>query len=235
VPSDSTRLNASAIWQDMLTALRPGLWTMFAVAAPFTLLVDMVLSVFGPEPPRTMREMTGSTALLLFAIPALIGAIAQLAVVHLVARPDAPPRQALAAAFAAAPVYIVALLITAIPTGFGFLLLVVPGLYIVARLFTVLPVAILEPGPPMAIIRRSWNLTAPHGWRILWFLVLALLFLFGATMLVTGVSAALASVLTLMGAKGVGVFVAALLPAVLSTVLSIASATASTVVYLRLR
>ncbi len=232
---DSTGLTAGRIWQDTLGALRPGFWTLFAVAAPFTLLVDMVLTLFGPEAPKKLADMTPGVSLVLFIIPALIGAIAQLAVAHLVARPDAAPRVALAAAFAAMPAYILALMISAIPTGFAFLLLIVPGLYLVARLFLVVPVAVLEPGPPMAILRRSWDMTAPHAWTILWFLLLALLFLLGAAVLSTGVSSAFGSVLTLLGAKSVGNFVAALLPAVVSAVFSMASAAASTVVYLRLR
>ncbi len=233
--ANSTGLTAGAIWQDTLAALRPAFWTLFAVAAPFTLLVDMVLSLFGPEAPRKLADITPGVALVLFVIPGLVGAIAQLAVAHMVARPDAPPRVALAAALAAMPTYVLTLLITAIPTGLAFLLLIVPGLYLVARLFLLLPVAVLEPGSATAILRRSWDMTAPHAWTLLWFLLLAALFLLGAAVLATGVASAMASVLTLLGAKSVGNFAAALLPAVISAVFSMASATASTVVYLRLR
>jgi hypothetical protein len=82
-------------------------------------------------------------------------------------------------------------------------------------------------------LRRSWELTADRGWTILLFLALALLFLLGASVLVGGVSAALGSVLAVVGLKPVGSFVAALLPALLSTCMSIALAAAATVVYRR--
>jgi len=52
--------------------------------------------------------------------------------------------------------------------------------------------------------------------------------------LVGGLSAAIASVLTLAGAKAIAVFAAALLPALLSAVLAMANAAAAAVVYRRL-
>nr|WP_310522843.1 glycerophosphoryl diester phosphodiesterase membrane domain-containing protein [Polymorphobacter sp.] len=228
-------LKSSEIWQATLTVLRPQFWSLFAIAAPFTLLVDMVVSLFGPEPPKTVAEFTPKAALLLIALPGVIGAIAQLAVAHMIACPDEAPRRALAAGLAVLPAYLGAVALSAIPTGLAFLLLIIPGLYITARLFLIVPAAVLERGNSVAIIKRSWEMTKPVGWTILLFLVLAILFLLGISVLASGVGAALASVLTLMGLKSVGAFVAALVTAVVTTVFSIASAAASTVIYLKLR
>jgi hypothetical protein len=218
----------------MVAALRPAFWTMFAIAAPFTLLVDMVLALYGPAQPQTMAELTPRAVLILLVIPALIAAIAQLAVAHLVVRPGEAPRTALSAAFAALPVYVGVLLATALPTGIGYLLLIVPGLYLSARLFLMVPAAVVERGGVMATIRRSWDLTADSAWAIALLLVLGILFIFGASVLATGLGAAIASVLTVMGLKSVGVFIAALFPALLATVVAIASATASAVTFRRL-
>ncbi|MFZ4690081.1 MAG: glycerophosphoryl diester phosphodiesterase membrane domain-containing protein [Polymorphobacter sp.] len=228
-------LKPAQIWSATLAALRPDFWTLFAVAAPFTLLVDMVMALYGPAQPTTMAELTPRVVLILVLIPALIGAIGQLTVAHLVAMPGEPPRRALGAALAAWPAYVAVLLLSAFPTGLGFLLLIVPGLYIAARLFLVVPVAVLERPGALVVLRRSWELTDGKGWAIAWFLVLAVLFLLGASFLSAGVGAALASVLTLAGLKPVGVFVAALITAVLATVFAIASAAAATVVYLKVR
>lgn len=228
-------LKAAEIWQATLTVLRPDFWTMFAVAAPFTLLVDMLMAQFGPEQPRSVAEMTPRVVFILVLIPALIGAIAQLAVARMVARPDEPPRRALAAAFTALPTFIGVLMLTALPTGVGLLLLVIPGLYIAARLFLVVPIAVVERAGPVATVRRSWDITANHGWTIAWFLVLTILFLFGAGFLAAGVGAALASVLTIAGLKPVGLFLASLVTAFLAAVFSIGSSAASTVIYLKLK
>lgn len=227
-------LTAGSIWKDTLAVLRADGWTLFAVAAPFTLLVDMVLAQFGPPPPRTVAAMTPQLALVLVLLPALIGGVAQLAVAHLVARPGGGPRGALAAAFGAWPMLVAALLLSALPTGLGFLLLVVPGLYVAARLYLSVPIAAIERRGPLAILRRSWVLTSDHAWTISWFFVLTILFLLGASLIAGGVAAALGSVLTLVGAKPVGVFAAALVNAAVATLYSIGSAVASTTIYLRL-
>ncbi|MEY2884444.1 MAG: hypothetical protein RL490_2168 [Pseudomonadota bacterium] len=208
---------------------------LFAVAAPFTLLVDMIVQLYGPEQPRTMAGFTPAIALQLLVIPGLIGAIAQLAVAQLVAGPGVTARQALGTAFAVLPAYLSAVLISAFPTGIGFALLLVPGLYLLARLFVIVPVATVERLGPIAMLRRSWDLTTGHGGTLMLFLVLAILFILGASLLTGGVGAALGSLLTLLGLKAVGGFVAALVTAAISTLFSVASATAAAVVYLRLR
>ncbi len=230
-----TRLATGDIWQATLASLRPRLGDLIAVAAPFTLLVDVVVSLFGPEPPTTLAQLTPRTLLVVGVIPAIIGGIAQLAVARLVAQPDEAPRLALGAALAALPVYLAALVLAALPTGFGFLLFIVPGVYLTARLFLVLPIAAIERPGVVAAITRSWALTAGQGWSIVLFLVLMVLFVFGLTVLAAGVGAALASVLTVVGLKVVGSFVVALLTATVAMLASIGTAAAATVIYLKLR
>jgi hypothetical protein len=218
----------------MVDVLRADFWTLFAVAAPFTLLVDMVTAMFGPAPPKTIEELTPKVVLLLIVLPGLIGALAQLAVAHLVLRPEAGARGALVAASNAWPLLVVALLISALPTTLGLLLLIVPGLYITGRLYLMVPVAVIERLAPMALLRRSWTLTADLGWTILWFLALAILFLLGVGLLVSGVAAALQSVLTLIGLKAVAGFAGSLINATLASVFSIAGAVAASVIYRKL-
>lgn len=228
-------LKLAEIWQSTLIVLRPTWGTLFAVAAPFTLLVDMVVSLFGPAPPTTMAEFTPRVALVLLLIPALIGAIAQLAVAHIIAVPGETPRAALTASLAVFPVYVAALLLVAAPTGLALLAFILPAIYIMARLFLAVPIAVLERPGAIEILRRSWRMTRADAWSLFLFLLLAILFGFGLSILSSGVGAALASVLTLVGLKPVGTFVAALVPATLACLFSIAIAAASTVVYLKLR
>jgi hypothetical protein len=228
-------LSAATIWTAMLAVLRADFWTLFAVAAPFTLMVDMVVAMFGPAPPKNQEELTLRVVLLLLVVPGLIAALAQLAVAHLVVQPGSGARGALAAAGSAWPMLVAALLLSVVPTTLGFLLLLVPGLYITARLYLMVPVAVMERPGPVALLRRSWALTADHGWTILWFLALAILFLLGTGLLVSGVAAAVQSVLTLAGLKAVAGFAGSLVNATLASVFSIAGAVASTVIYMKLR
>lgn len=208
---------------------------LFGVAAPFTLLIDMVVQLYGPDQPKDMAGFTPAVALQLLVIPGIIGGIAQLAVAQLVASPGVTARTALATALVTLPGYLLAVMISALPTGIGLILLVIPGLYLLARLFPIVPIASVERLGPLAILQRSWDLTQGHGGTLMLFLVLAVLFVLGASVLTGGVGAALGSLLTLLGLKAVGGFVAALVTASISTLFSIASATASAVVYLRLR
>ncbi len=235
-PAPPTRdMTASALWQGVVGVLRADFSLLFAVIAPFTLLVAMVVALFGPEQPTTFAEFTPRVAVLLFLVPSVIGALGQLALTALLAIPAMTPRQAIGRAATALLPYLVAVLIITPLTTVGLLLLFVPGLYLFGRMILVGPVIIVEHLRPVAALRRSWALTAPHGGAILWFIVLALLFVVGASVLASGIGAALAVVLTAVGLKGVAGFVAALVGAVISTLFTMANAAAAVVIYRRLQ
>ena len=229
------KLTVGDIWRGMIAALRPDFSVLFALAAPFTLLVAMVLELFGPAPPKSMAEFTPRLAVVLLLIPSVIGAVAQLALTWLMATPGATPARALGGAVRALPAYLAAVVLITPATTIGLVLLVVPGLYLFARMFLVGPAIVIEGLGPVAALRRSWMLTADIGWTMLLFLVLALLFVFGASILAGGVGAALGLLFTALGLKGVGSFAAALVGAVVSTVFTMASAAAATTVFQRVR
>lgn len=233
--TDPLALKTGEIWQATLTVVRPQLWLLVAVAAPFTLLVDMVLAVFGPAVPAAPADFTPRVIILLVLLPNLVGGIAQLAVARLIAQPDHPPRLALAAAFAAFPTYLAAVLLAAVPTGLALMLLVIPGFYVMARLFLIVPIAVIERRNAIETIRRSWALTSSVGGTLFLFLLLALLFVLGVAVLSQGVGAALGSAITLLGSKAAGSFVAALVASAAGMLISIVSAAAATVIYLKLR
>ena len=226
---------------------------MVALAAPFTVLVDMVVEAFGPSPPRTPTELTPAMLVVLWLVPTLVGIVAQLTVAILVDRPDGTPRSALAAALAATPVCLISFVIAWLPLGLGMafayygraavsaplalaaLLLMISGLYVVIRMFPVAPVVVLERGGVVASLRRCWALTAGNGWQIVVLIIMLTLFQLGALFLAQGVGAAFAALLTLIALKPVGVFVAALCMAATGMLVSIGTATAATVIYLKLR
>jgi hypothetical protein len=57
--------------------------------------------------------------------------------------------------------------------SFSLVLLLLPlMLFVATRLLLTTPIAAIEEGGPVAILRRSWELTAPVFWQLLGFLVL---------------------------------------------------------------
>lgn len=227
------RLTAGGIWQETLAALRPDFWTMFAIAAPFTLLVGMVLTLFGPAPPQKLDDLSVQTLLILGLLPNIIGAIGQLAVARMVLRPGETAGSALAAGFVALPAWAGAALITALPVGIGLILLIVPGVYLMARLFLIAPVVVVERVGSFTAIARSWQMTESSAWQLVLLLVLAGFGLVGLSLLAAGLGGAIGSVLVLLGSKGAADFAAALVPAVVSTFVAVVSAVAAAVVYRR--
>ncbi len=240
-------LSTGEIVRGTLAAMRPQLWTLVAIAAPFTLLVEMALTLFGPAPPRDVAGFTPRVVVLLIVLPGIISAVAQLAVAHMVARPGAAPRDALAAGFARTPAYLAAVMITALPLSFilaplfvlvpvslAAVVITVAALVLLSRLFIAVPLAAIEGLGPIALVRRSWQLSGRAPWTILGFIVIAMLALVAAGIVTGGVSAALGSLLTLAGLKPVGSFAAALVSASVNALFSIAGAVAATVIYLKL-
>lgn len=66
------------------------------------------------------------------------------------------------------PRFILANLLVAIPVGLGLWVFILPGLYLQARLIAAIPALAAEPGLSAArAVRRSWGMTATHGWAIL--------------------------------------------------------------------
>jgi membrane-anchored glycerophosphoryl diester phosphodiesterase (GDPDase) len=181
-----------------------------------------------------MAEFTPRVAVILLLIPSVIGAFGQLALTWLIASPGGTPARALAVALRTLPAYLLAVVLITPATTLGLILLVVPGLYLFARFFLIGPVMVIEGAGVMAALRRSWAMTAPAGGTILLFLVLALLFIFGAGVLAGGVGAALGLLFTALGLKTIGGFASALVAAIVSTLFTMASAAAGVVIYRQL-
>lgn len=154
------RLSVPAIWDGMTSVMTADVARLFFVVAPFTLLVGVAVDLFGPPPPVDLASISNDQLIWRLAVPSLIGAIGQLAATHLALRPDLIPRDSLGAALALFPAYVLAQLIAAVPVGTGLLLLVLPGLWLFARLsFLSGAVAMAEGGSALAILRRSWALS----------------------------------------------------------------------------
>lgn len=231
-------LDLAALWRDTLATARADLPLYFALTAAFVLLPELALALYGPAPPETVEGLTPRFMLLQAVLPAAIGAIGQLAIVQLVvgSRHGAGPTVggALRVALLALPVLLLAMLAAALPVALGLLLLILPGLYLAARLTLLMPLIAERHLAPLAALRESWAMTEDNGGRILAFILLWTVVFLGAAILAGGLGAALGSVLTLAGAKTVGAVAAALVSAAAAALFSVYNAVGIAVIYLHL-
>jgi hypothetical protein len=173
-------------------------------------------------------------------LPAAVGAIAQLAIARLVISAQASGSgvtvaSALRIALLTLPLLLLTLLLAALPISLGLMALVVPGIYLLGRLGIVLPLVASEPTNPIALLRRSWELTDGNGWRAAGFIVALTVVLAMGSILAAVVGGAVGSVLTVVAGKGLGVFAATLVASAATAVFSAANAVATAILYLHLR
>ena len=231
-------LDFAALWRDTLTAARRDMPLYLSLTAAFVLLPEVAVSLFGPPPPATPDQLSASVIAVQLGVPAVIGAVAQLAIVKLVIEAARGSGMTLGAALRLAlialPTLLVALLLVAVPVVIGLFMLLVPGLYLAARLAMVVPLIIDAHAGPAAAMRRSWAMTEDNGFRILGFIALWTALFFGAGLMVGAVALALDSVLTLAGAKALAPLARVLLSAAAVAVFAVYNAAATATIYLHL-
>jgi hypothetical protein len=227
-----SRLKVSAIWDGMTGLVLADLSRLFFVTAPFTLLPSVAVQLLLPPLPTNPGEISGQQWLFALVLPALLGNFAQLAVTALMLRTDITPRLAFAVAAGLWPGYLAALLLAGLPVGLGILFLLLPGLYLYARLiFPASAVMVAEGGPPLALLRRCWALSEPVQGRLFLFVLVALFGVIGVLLLANGAGAALDVVARAIGMDALGRFLLAVSGGVASTIVAIAGAAASVFVY----
>jgi hypothetical protein len=151
------------------------------IAGVFIFLPILLVSWFVP-PPADVRPADALNALAeywqanwyWYGAEAVIGMIGSLAILLLVlVRGGTTVGGAIAGAFALLPFYLVAAMLTGAMIGLGFLLLIVPGLYLFGRLAP-LPALFAgeRPRNPLEAILRTFALTRGNGWAILGLILL---------------------------------------------------------------
>jgi hypothetical protein len=113
--------------------------------------------------------------------------------------------------------------LASLATFFGFLLLIVPGCILLTIWAVVGPVVVIERTPVMAAFGRSRELVRGNGWRVFGLLLL--------TLLLVGVVAFVAALVTVGLDDALGQFIQVLLVALVSPIQALATA----VLYFRLR
>lgn len=131
---------------------------------------------------------------------------------------------AVMAALPILPFYAVLTFVLNLSIGIGFMLFIVPGLYLLGRLSLASPVMVAEmKRAPFSAMERSWSLSRGRGWQIAAFVMLVYV---AALIVNVAVTSALGVIIfLLLGNEGVG----ALLVAIINSAISAATTLLATV------
>jgi uncharacterized membrane protein len=131
------------------------------------------------------------------------------------------------------PFYFVASLLTGIMVGFGFVLLIIPGLYLIGRVALVgSHVAAAGERNPIAAITRSFELTRGNGWAVLGMLILVWI----AGAIIASVAGALLGILFIaVAGQDIGAFLANIVNSLTNAALETVLAAVLAALYMRLR
>jgi hypothetical protein len=168
------KFSYSAVWADVMSLLRTHASLIATIAGVFLFLPGLLLAYFAPQPETAdfarLGELWGEYFranwhwLLLNGLIGIIGAIA---ILLLIFARGISVGGAIAAALPLLIFYFLASLLSGILIGIGFILLVVPGLYLMGRLSPVTAIVVAERRRnPVDAITRCFALTKGHGWAI---------------------------------------------------------------------
>lgn len=227
------KFSYSAVWDSTMALVRAHGALIAAIAGVFLFLPGVLLGYFAPQPTTTdvneivpvLREYF-VTNWHWFLLQALAGMAGTLAILYLVFAPAGTSvSAAIAAALALLPFYFLASLLSGIILVIGFILLILPGLYLVGRLAPLAPVMVAESlRNPFAAIGRTFGLTRGNGWRILGFILIVAIAALVAMMVVNLI---LGLIFTLVAGQDVG----ALLVVIVESATSAALATLFVLIY----
>ena len=217
------KFSYSAVWNDTVAMLKSHGSLIAALAGVFLLLPTLLTGYFFPQPQGgadPIGAMLGYFQnnwpwLLIGNLFNMLGAIA----IYLLLLSDRGRTVggAIAAALPILPLYFLMSVITNLVIGLGLGLFIIPGVYLLGRLFLASPLLVAgESRNPFAAIRGSWALTSGRGWAVAGLVIIV----FAVGMLVSFViTAVLGSLLLIAGGReGIG----GLLVLVLSSALTAA-------------
>lgn len=185
----NTTLDLSAVWNDTLALVNQHKEAAIAIAGVFIFLPAWLMAYFVGEPLLTGEEDINQLLVImqnfyadniLYILASSIVTIIGILTYYIMLMRDeiSTIGDALKTALALFLVYFVASFLTGIMIGIGFILFIIPGIYIVGR-FTTLPAVIAGEGLAIiASIKRAWALTENVGWMA--FLILFIVAVVGS-------------------------------------------------------
>lgn len=230
-PSASAPLSYSAIWEDTARMLRANLGLLTAIAGVFLFLPAWLVQRYLPQPEQTpgvefadflSRMVDYMQAawpwLLITNLLNMMGIIA--IYLLLLATPRMTVGAAVKRALPILPFFYLMTLLLNVAIGAGFLLLIVPGIYLLGRLVLASPTMVIEtPRAPISALQRSWHLARGRVWTIALLVILVYLL---AGIVSFAVQAGLGSILLLaFGREGLGGLLIAALEALVGAAFSV--------------
>lgn len=230
----------SRVWDDTLQMLRANAGLLTAIAGVFLFLPAVLVAHFvsppegGTTTPAEMIEVmiswwqSNAHWMLLSALVNMIGLIA--IYLLLLAAPRMTVGGAVIAALPILPFYLALTIFLNLSLAAGFLLLVIPFIYLLGRLSLASPVLVAEMRrSPFSALGRSWELSRGLGWQIA---LLVLLVYVAALVINVAVSSALGIVIVLLlGSEGVGGLLLAIVGAILSAATTLIATVLLTAIY----
>ena len=250
------QMSLSRAWDEMREVLRRDGSLIATVALALMVLPGVIADMVRPPVPAgQMAEPGWWSVVQLIAL--LIGVVGQLAVVQIALGRRQSVGQAISHGARRAPAFIGATLLWVLPLVLAFapfirriqadpanpdptsvmvsFLLSLVLLFFAVRLLLTTPVASAEAAGPVAILRRSWEMTKGRWWRLLGFLVL---FFIAAVIIVTAVTSVIGVLVGLADgppeAWSIGALVMALASQLLSAALRVLLVVLLTRIYVQL-
>ncbi|HEY0165229.1 MAG TPA: glycerophosphoryl diester phosphodiesterase membrane domain-containing protein [Sphingomicrobium sp.] len=234
------KLSISKAWDEARAIIARDGGLLMTIALALFVLPGLVSEMVTPEAPAGEFPPFGYWTILT-VIALLIALVGQLAVIRLGTGSRATVGQVIGDGARRAPAYFAASLIwllpflligagllgivardpenISVPAAIGLLLLICVMLYFAMRMLMTSAVASAESANPLAIVRRSWDLTRGHALRLLGFF---LVFLLGALIVIAAVSAIIGIVVELALGGTEPMTVGALLVALVTQIVSAA-------------
>lgn len=226
------KFSYSAVWEDTIGLVREHVSLLAAIAGVFIFMPALLIAALLPHPPSgdanglvpAIIEYYRSIWfwLILQSVVSLVGTAAML---RLVLAPGVSVGAALAFGLTLLPFYFLLSLLTSVMVGLGFLLLIVPGLYLAGRLVPAAAAMVAEDlRNPLDVIQRCFALTRGHGWAIFWLVFLVAF----VGVIAVGVVSALVGIVFILAA---GQQLGTLLTTIVSSALGAGYATLLLVLY----
>jgi hypothetical protein len=192
------RFSYSAVWADVVALLRAHASLIATVAGVFIFLPGLLVAYFLPQPVTEdfarLREIWVDYIELnwpFLLANSLINMVGAIAILRLIFARGVTVGGAIAGALALLIPYFLASLLSGLAIGLGFILLVVPGLYLLGRLGPLSAVVVAENRRnPLDALSRCFALTKGHGWAVLGLILLvaiAAAIAFGVATTLTGI------------------------------------------------
>lgn len=186
-----------SVWAATLATVQRNADIMVPVAGAFLFLPQLALQLATGDTPldKWFAAEHAPVIVPVLLVVAIVSLIGQLVLTHITIRDGTGSERSLGGVISQSATLVLpalaANLIQGIAVFFGFLLLVLPGFWLLSRLLLVVPIIVSETRDPIDALKRSWQLTGDHGFRVLGMLLILLFGFLLLSLSISGLGAAI--------------------------------------------